>query len=157
MHYNPEGPIFVPMNEKGREFVLGRMQDRFRIVSSSILIAYLSTRYASISCPVQGWRGHCFIPCEAGAIMAFRISTRRTKGGTVVRIEGRLDATAVRGLLAECRSVGTSFRLDLVGLKSADADGVRALRALRDQGTEFLGMSPYIRHLIFEDCGETRD
>ena len=89
--------------------------------------------------------------------MAFRISTRGTEGGTVVRIEGRLDAVAVRDLVEECRSAGHPLRLDLAGLKSADADGVRALRALRDQGTEFLGMSPYIRHLIFEDCGETRD
>jgi len=89
--------------------------------------------------------------------MAFRISRRRTEGGTAVRIEGRLDASAVPGLLAECRSVGHPLRLDLSGLLSADADGVRALRALRDQATEFLGMSPYIRQLVFEDGGENRN
>ena len=83
--------------------------------------------------------------------MAFRISSRRDKGGTVVRIEGRLDAASVPDLVAECRSVGQPLRLDLSGLRSADADGVRALRALKGPATEFLGMSPYIRHLVFED------
>ena len=89
--------------------------------------------------------------------MDSRISSRRDGTGTVVRIEGRLDATAVPALLAECRSVGHPLRLDLSGLLSADADGVRALRALRDQATEFLGMSPYIRQLVFEDGGENRN
>jgi anti-anti-sigma regulatory factor len=86
--------------------------------------------------------------------MAFRISTRRTEGGTVVRIEGRLDAVALRGLVEECRSVGHPLRLDLSGLMSVDADGVRALKALRDQATEFIGMSTYIRQLVVEDCGQ---
>jgi len=89
--------------------------------------------------------------------MAIRISTKRDESGAVVSIEGRLDAAAVPGLLSECRSVGRPLRLDLSGLRSADADGVRALRELMGPAIEFHGMSPYIRHLVFEDCGENRN
>jgi anti-anti-sigma regulatory factor len=89
--------------------------------------------------------------------MAFRISSRRDESGTVVYIEGRLDAPAVADLVATCRAVGHPLRLDLSGLRSADADGVRALRALIDPATEISGMSPHVRNLVFEDGGENRN
>ena len=50
----------------------------------------------------------------------------------------------------ECRSVGTPVRLELSGLKSADPDGIEALRALATQGAELTGASPYILRLLEE-------
>ena len=73
--------------------------------------------------------------------------------GTVVRIEGRLDAPAVPDLLAACRSVGHPLRLDLSGLRSADVDGVEALRRLVEAEAELTDMSPYIRQLVLENSG----
>jgi len=85
--------------------------------------------------------------------MAFRISSRRDESGTVVRIEGSLDAVAVPDLLATCQAVGSPLRLDLSGLMSADADGAEALRRLAEAGAELAGMSPYIRQLVLEKSG----
>lgn len=42
------------------------------------------------------------------------------------------------------------MRLDLSGLKSADPDGIEALRALAAEGAELTGASPYILRLLEE-------
>ena len=68
--------------------------------------------------------------------MDSRISSWRDESGTVVRIEGRLDAATVPDLLATCRAVGTPLRLDLSGLMSTDAEGAEALRRLTCSDTQ---------------------
>ena len=83
--------------------------------------------------------------------MDSRISSRRDESGTVVSIEGRLDAPSVPDLLATCRAVGSPLRLDLSGLRSADADGAEALRGLAEAGAELTDMSPHIRQLVLEN------
>ena len=85
--------------------------------------------------------------------MDSRISKRGDESGTVVRVEGRLDAATVPDLVATCRAVGHPLRLDLSGLRSADAVGAEALRRLAEAGAELEGMSPYIRQLVLHNCG----
>ena len=85
--------------------------------------------------------------------MDSQISLKRDESGTVVRIEGRLDAAAVPDLLAACRAVGSPLRLDLSGLMSADAVGAQALRRLTEAGAELTDMSPYIRQLVLGNGG----
>jgi len=89
--------------------------------------------------------------------MDSRISRRKDESGTVVRIEGRLDAASVPDLLATCRAVGSPLRLDLSGLRSADADGAEELRRLAEAGAELTHMSPYIQQLVFGNRGGNRD
>jgi len=85
--------------------------------------------------------------------MAYRISSRREECGAVVRIEGRLDAVAAPDLLATCQSVGHPLRLDLSGLRSADADGAEMLRRIAEAGAELTDMSPHIRQLVLGNGG----
>jgi hypothetical protein len=42
------------------------------------------------------------------------------------------------------------LRLDLSGLRSADRDGIRALRSLSEKGAELRGANPYINQLLLE-------
>ena len=85
--------------------------------------------------------------------MDFRISLSKDGSGAVVRIEGRLDAATVPDLLSTCRAVGSPLRLDLSGLRSADADGAEALRRLAEAGAELTDMSAYILQLVLRNCG----
>ena len=89
--------------------------------------------------------------------MDVRISFWKDECGDVVRIEGRLDAATIPDLLATCRAVEHPPRLDLSGLRSADADGAEALRSLAAAGAELTDMSPHIRHLVFGNRGGNRD
>ncbi len=68
----------------------------------------------------------------------------------LIHIEGVLDGEAAAALRRECRSAGTPVRLELSGLKSADPDGIEALRALAAEGAELTGASPYILRLLEE-------
>ncbi len=51
---------------------------------------------------------------------------------------------------AACESANPPLGLDLSGLKSADIEGIRALRSLSETGAELQGASPYIRQLLLE-------
>jgi len=82
--------------------------------------------------------------------MTCRISSKGGESGTVIHIEGRLDAATVPDLLATCRAIGSPLCLDLSGLMSADADGAEALRRLAKAGGRLTDMSPYIRQLVLE-------
>ena len=58
--------------------------------------------------------------------------------------------TDVPDVLAACESARPPLRLDLSGLRSADVDGIRAIRLLSETGAELHGASPYIRQLLLE-------
>ncbi len=82
--------------------------------------------------------------------MTIRVSTEAGQTGTTIRIEGRLTAAELPDVRAACDSANPPLRLDLSGLRSADSDGIRALRSLSETGAELQGASPYIRQLLLK-------
>lgn len=82
--------------------------------------------------------------------MSFRITTSANGKGTTIRVEGRLTAESVPELRREVRIAGGAVELDLVGLISADADGVRELLELSARGAKLIGASVYVRQLMLE-------
>jgi anti-anti-sigma regulatory factor len=83
--------------------------------------------------------------------LAFRITTETGQTATTIRIEGQLTSASVPDVRAACESASPPLRLDLSGLRSADSDGIRALRSLMETGAELHGVSPFIRQLLLED------
>ena len=82
--------------------------------------------------------------------MSFRITTNADGPVTTILVEGRLSVESVPDLRREFQFVGGSVRLDLSGLISADADGVRELLELSARGAKVCGASAYIRQLLDE-------
>ena len=82
--------------------------------------------------------------------MTLGVSTEVGETATTIRIEGRLTDADLLDVRAACESANPPLRLDLSGLKSADIDGIRALRSLSETGAELHGASPYIRQLLLE-------
>ena len=87
--------------------------------------------------------------------MAIRVRIEEGEKVTTIRIEGQLTSSGVPDVRAACESASPPLRLDLSGLRSADSDGIRALRSLSETGAELHGVSPYIRQLLLE--ADTRD
>ena len=66
--------------------------------------------------------------------MTIRLTT--TPDGMTIRVEGHLTEAHVPDLRAARESANALCSLDLSGLRSADSDGIRALRSLVESGTE---------------------
>ena len=82
--------------------------------------------------------------------MTIRISTEVGETVTTIRIEGKLTSSSVPDVRTACESANPPLRLDLSGLRSADSDGIRALRSLSEKGAELHGANPYINQLLLE-------
>ena len=67
---------------------------------------------------------------------------------TTVKVDGRLTLEGVAELDRQCGSTTGTVYLDLSNLRSADAEGVEAIRALADRGIRLSGASPYIELLL---------
>ncbi len=80
--------------------------------------------------------------------MTIRVSTEAGETVTTIRIEGLLTSGDLPDVRAACESANPPLRLDLSGLKSADTDGIRALRSLSETGAKLQGASPYIHQLL---------
>ena len=80
--------------------------------------------------------------------MTIRITASTEGTTTTVLIEGRLTEADLPDVRAACDSADAPLRLDLSNLKSADDDGIRALRSLAERGAELHGATPYISHLL---------
>ena len=80
--------------------------------------------------------------------MTIRITTSKDDKATTIRVEGRLDAETVPDLQREVQLASAPLRLDLSGLISADAEGIKELRALSAKGAELRGAFAYIRQLM---------
>jgi anti-anti-sigma regulatory factor len=82
--------------------------------------------------------------------LTVRVTTEAGETVTTIRIEGKLTSVSVPDVRAACESANTPLHLDLSGLRSADSDGIRALRSLSDAGAELHGANPYINQLLLE-------
>lgn len=80
--------------------------------------------------------------------MTLYIGCNLDSGVTVFRLEGWLEGEAVAELERVALESAGPIRLDLSGLRSADTEGLHALRALRTTGATLVGASPYIRLLL---------
>ena len=80
--------------------------------------------------------------------MTVRIETTIEGSKTIVSVAGRLAVSEANELLRECNSIEGGFLLDLTGLRSADPDGIEAIRKLVHAGAELRGVSPFIRLLL---------
>jgi anti-anti-sigma regulatory factor len=89
--------------------------------------------------------------------LAFRITSVSGEDETIIRLEGRLSATRVKDLKMAVQVPPGTVLLDLSGLRSADAEGVRALRSFAAKGTKLVGASPYIRRLLNETSFRDQD
>ena len=85
--------------------------------------------------------------------VSFRITTHADGPITTISVEGRLSVKAVPEMRREFQRAGRPVRLDLSGLTSADADGVRELLELSARGAKVCGASAYIRQLLDEATG----
>jgi hypothetical protein len=82
--------------------------------------------------------------------MTIRLTASTDGTTTTILIEGHLTGIDLPDVNAACEPVEASLCLDLSNLKSADADGVRALRSLSERGAELRGANPYVRELLRE-------
>ena len=80
--------------------------------------------------------------------MTVRITTSKDDKATTIRVEGRLSTEGLPDLQKEVKLASAPLRLDLSGLISADAEGIKQLRALSAKGAELRGASSYIRELL---------
>ena len=74
--------------------------------------------------------------------------TKTHNDATVVRVDGRLDDSNVQELEEACQTADRELRLDLSGLRTADAAGVKAILELGARGASITGESLYIKLLI---------
>jgi len=80
--------------------------------------------------------------------MPVRIETTSEDSKTIVSVAGRLAGPATEEFLRACRSTKSEFVLDLTGLRSADSEGIEAIRELVREGGKLRGASPFIRLLL---------
>jgi anti-anti-sigma regulatory factor len=85
-----------------------------------------------------------------GVAITYRISSSTRGDEALICIQGDLDGEGAEALRRECRSAGAIVRLDLSGLRSANRDGIEALRSLAAEGAELTGASPYVLQLLKE-------
>jgi anti-anti-sigma regulatory factor len=79
-----------------------------------------------------------------------RIDTTLEDSKTIVSVAGRLAGLGVCEFLKICNSVEDELVLDLTGVRSADSEGISAIRELACKGAKLRGVSPFIR-LLLED------
>ena len=66
----------------------------------------------------------------------------------LVYLAGRLNAAQVPELRRVCADLSGRVRVDLTDLLSADAVGIDALRRLRRDGAELVGVARYLRRWL---------
>lgn len=77
--------------------------------------------------------------------MDCRIQVVQEQLQCTVRLAGRLNEVQVYELFSVCARAGGQLQIDLTDLLSADAVGLDALRRLRCDGAELVGVAQYLR------------
>ena len=80
--------------------------------------------------------------------MVLRIDAATRDSKTVVFVAGRLEGEEVREFLRACRAIEGELEVDLTSLRSADSEGIEAIRELVRAGRKLRGVSPFIRLLL---------
>lgn len=80
--------------------------------------------------------------------MPLRIEVRQHSTENTLALEGWLKGPEVEELERLAAWIKPPFRIDLVQLAGADADGVTALQALIERGAVLANASPYIELLL---------
>jgi anti-anti-sigma regulatory factor len=77
-----------------------------------------------------------------------RIQIVHRDDGCTVLLAGRLRAAQVHDLKGICAAERGRVRIDLTDLLSADAVGLDALRRLRHDGAELVGVAQYLQRSL---------
>ena len=89
--------------------------------------------------------------------MTVLIETTSEDSKTIVSVAGRLQGLGVGELLKTHDSIEGEFVLDLSGLRSADPDGIKAIRKLLRAGAKLRGASPFIQILLGNQASADED
>ena len=84
--------------------------------------------------------------------VTLRISVHDAPNGSTIRVEGRLERRGVSELQGVLEASPRPVHLDLSNLLSLDAEGLAALRRLRQAGFDMLGTPPALASKILEDA-----
>jgi len=76
--------------------------------------------------------------------MTFRITQVDGPAGTLLQVDGWLDADGLADLERACAGASGGLTLDLAGLRQADEPAVCFLRGLQAAGVGLAGLSPYL-------------
>jgi hypothetical protein len=76
--------------------------------------------------------------------MNLRLEVIREGVVSTIKIDGVLSKEGIAEFAATVRACGASPQLNLTDLRSADEEGIQAIRALREAGAKIVGASPYI-------------
>ena len=87
--------------------------------------------------------------------MTLRISAIEDPPGRL-KLDGRLTAEVVPELMRVCAELSAHVVLDLTDLRFADRQGVSALRELRAEGAQLIGVSHYLGLLLGETAPDGR-
>lgn len=82
--------------------------------------------------------------CFTYDFVDFCITPMAGKGGTVLRIDGRLGREGLAVLMRACEEADRPITLDLSDLRLADDAAVAALRRLESGGIRLVGASQYL-------------
>ena len=112
----------------------------------------LSVKHAGISSPRTAAN-----EIDGEVTLAFRITSVSGEDETIIRLEGRLSAKRIEDLKKAVQAEPGTVLLDLSDLRSADAEGVLALRSISAKGAKLIGASPFIRQLLDEASSRGKD
>ena len=77
-----------------------------------------------------------------------RITKITGRSTPIIKVDGRLTSADTSELEKVCQVETSPFCLDVSDLRSADADGVTALKRFADAGATLIHIPPYIRLLL---------